>query len=133
MCRIALKIALLLVLFAFSWGLFAQEFTGIYENLDKLNEIMQNELNLNESMAKDNESLKTALDTLSLLLKEQGTLLQAQEKNYNNQQAISERQSQLLGKYISRSRGLTIGLIAGIPAAAGIGILAGWALGNRSR
>jgi len=122
------KKKILLLLFVFlSQAVFAQEFTDIYGNLNRLHDLMIKELNLNESMRQDNESLKSALNTLSELLTEQGKLLNEQEKNYNSQQAISKRQSQLLGKYISKSKGLTIGLIAGIPAAAGLGFLIGWA------
>jgi hypothetical protein len=103
-----------------------QEFAPIYENLNRLDSIMLELRNSNEAMSEDNENLKSALETLNELLKEQGELLNEQDRSFRETQKISEKQAALLGSYISRSRTLTISLIAGIPLAAGAGLLAGW-------
>jgi hypothetical protein len=91
---------------------------------------MTESLNLTESTLKDNEDLKAALNNLDELLKTQGELLAEQQKAWEEQREISERQSELLGKYISRSRILTVSLLIGLPLAAGAGILTGVILGR---
>jgi hypothetical protein len=122
------KILSLLLLLALSWALPAQEFTPVYENLDRLSGLIESELSLNGDMIRDNESLKSALNTLSELLREQGKLLGEQEQNSLKERAISARQAELLTRYIGRSRNLTIGLIVAVPAAVGAGTLIGWGL-----
>jgi hypothetical protein len=117
---------LLLLLAALSWASWGQEFTPIYENLDRLDSIMSALENSNAAMARDNGNLNAALETLSGLLKEQGALLREQEQASGEMRELSERQAALLGKYIARSKNLRIGLLIGIPAAAGLGLLAGW-------
>jgi hypothetical protein len=119
------KILLSLLLLALSQVLSAQEFTPIYENLDRLESLMSESQALIESTQKDNESLETALQNLDELLKTQGALLAEQQRAWEEQQAISRRQSELLGKYVHKSKVLTVSLTVGIPLAVGAGILTG--------
>jgi Fic family protein len=114
------------ILLCLSWGVFPQEFTPIYENLNRLEALMRESQQLTGDMRRDNESLKAALENLEELLRTQGALLAEQEKAWNEYQEISRKQSELLGKHISRSRRLTISLAVGLPLAAGAGLLAGW-------
>ena len=118
----------LFLLGAFCWEPQAQEFGVIYENLDRLNGIIESELRLNESMRQDNESLNEALRTLEELSRAQGELLAEQERNYQRQREICERQAVLLGRHIRLSKNLRFGLLVGIPAAAGAGALIVWAV-----
>jgi hypothetical protein len=116
---------LLLLLLALPWAARAQEFTPIYDNLDRLNDIMNNwQISIDEQR-KDNESLKASMSTLSELLREQGKLLNEAREEQQRREAIEQRQAQLLLTYITKSKRLKIGLTAGIPLAVGAGILAG--------
>jgi septal ring factor EnvC (AmiA/AmiB activator) len=117
---------LCVMLLCLPWAVLPQEFTPIYENLDRLDGIMTELQNSNEVMIKDNESLNSALETLNELLQEQGRLLNEQAEASREMREISGRQAALLGSYISRSRILTVSLTVGIPLAAGAGLLAGW-------
>ncbi|MDR1278871.1 MAG: hypothetical protein LBK02_08975 [Treponema sp.] len=114
------------ILLCLSWDARPQEFTPIYENLMRLEDLMIESQRLTGSMRSDNESLKSALENLDELLKTQGALLAEQEKAFGEYQEISRRQSELLGKHIRRSRRLTVSLTVGLPLAAGAGFLAGW-------
>jgi hypothetical protein len=107
------------------WGAWPQEFSPIYDNLNRLGDIMTGLQNSNEAMTRDNGSLKSGLENLSALLKEQGKLLNEQDEASREMQKISEKQAALLGSYISRSRNLKISLLVAVPLAAGAGVLAG--------
>jgi hypothetical protein len=116
----------LLLVWALPWVSWGQEFTPIYENLDRLGSIMKNWQTSLEEQRSDNESLKSALHTLDELLREQGRLLNEAAHEQSQREAIEKRQAALLLRYTARSRNLRIGLLIGIPAAAGAGLLAGW-------
>jgi hypothetical protein len=115
--------------FLFLWlaslsALPAQEFAPIYTNLDRLESLMKESQSLIGSMESDNENLKAALTNLDGLLRTQGELLAGQQKAWEEQQAISARQSELLGKSIAKSKRLTISLMVAVPVvlAAGTGL-----------
>jgi hypothetical protein len=114
------------ILLCLSWDAFPREFAPVYENLNRLEDLMIESRRLTEDMLSDNESLKSALENLDVLLKTQGELLAEQERAFSECREISRRQSELLGKHIRRSRTLTVSFIVGIPLAAGAGLLAGW-------
>ncbi len=82
-------------------------------------------LNVTESTLAERANLKTALRNLEELLRTQGELLTEQRNAWEEQREISARQSQLLGTYAARSKRLTLSLIIAVPAAAGLGLLAG--------
>jgi hypothetical protein len=107
------------------WALWPQEFSPIYDNLNRLDGIMTELRNSNESMTRDNGNLNSALENLSALLREQGKLLNEQEESSRETRKISEKQAALLGSYIARSRRLKISLLVAVPLAAGAGVLAG--------
>jgi ABC-type transporter Mla subunit MlaD len=113
------------ILLCLPWAALPQEFTPIYENLNKLEDLMNESQKLTGDIQKDNENLKAALENLDELLKTQEALLAEQDQAFKAYQEISRKQSALLGKHISKSRKLTISLIVGLPLAAGLGLLSG--------
>jgi chemotaxis protein histidine kinase CheA len=118
------------ILLCLPWAARPQDFAPIYENLNRLDALMIELRESNESMNKDNESLNVALGNLDELLKTQGELLAEQRKISEEAREISRRQAELLAASLSKSKRLTISLIIGIPAAASLGILTGVILGR---
>ncbi|GAB6392926.1 MAG: hypothetical protein MdMp014T_2299 [Treponematales bacterium] len=131
--------ALLFSALALSPGLWGQASPSISDNLDRLESLMLDSQNLLENTLLDNETLKAALtqaenesENLKTLTEDlrrqsetQKALATEQERAFQEQSEISRKQSALLGRYEAKLRRYRLVLIAGLLAAAGIGILAG--------
>ena len=131
------KALLLVLLPALSWALFSQERLSspeaapLLESLRTLDEYLRSiEANSTEQQ-RELQALRQAISDATSISEAQALMLNGLRASLDRLSATRERQAVLLRKSLSRSKVLSVSLIVGVPAAAALGIWAGWTLAER--